>query len=119
VKALIAAVELQRQADGTALATLCSSGDEKRFRDIAIDKPQGVVCRANVEEARIGADLFSRVPMPRLGPPPCRETLQSIEAPLLYTHLTYIGSLLRVRAAGLTAHHAVSSDATGLSGHHQ
>lgn len=38
----MAAVELQRQADGTAFATLRSSGDEKRFRDIAIHRLGGV-----------------------------------------------------------------------------
>lgn len=36
VKALMAAVELQRHADGTEYVTLRSSDEEKRFKDIVI-----------------------------------------------------------------------------------
>lgn len=39
VKALMAAVELQRHADGTALVTLRSSEEEKRFKDIVVLSP--------------------------------------------------------------------------------
>jgi hypothetical protein len=110
----MAAVELQRQADGTAFAALRSSADENRFIDIAIDEHHDVVVmwRSPGSERiffRGCQDLNRLLRVAKLS-----KALSSTTSTALFIY-----SALSLRAAASTAQHAVSSNETGLSGHHQ
>lgn len=124
----MAAVELQRQADGKAFVTLRSSGEEKRFKDIACFpnyrrfELRWMVSRNQSEHGDGGSFLVPR-PSGSSSTPPRRETLHLScslpwRIPALPNSFRTVGSPIWTLDS-TDSSHAVSSIKTCLQGDHQ